>query len=122
MYIFIISIYYLHGRHFVFKSGWDTSFKLNYIARHPFFLVHTDGAFPLQREARFKRAVTSAARLWLRFHLALYRPAGPNSQFFWPHKIVVLGPETTRLSRAEYAKLERASLARGLQLQQDGHI
>ena len=30
----------------------------------------TYGAFPLQRAARFKRAVTSAARLWLRFHLA----------------------------------------------------
>ena len=31
---------------------------------------HTYGAFPLQRGARFKRAVTSAARFWLRFHLA----------------------------------------------------
>ena len=30
----------------------------------------TYGAFPLQRGGRFKRAVTSAARLWLRFHLA----------------------------------------------------
>ena len=32
--------------------------------------IDTNGAFPLQRGARFKRAVTSAARLWLRFHLA----------------------------------------------------
>ena len=28
------------------------------------------GAFPLQPGARFKRTVTSAARFWLRFHLA----------------------------------------------------
>jgi len=32
--------------------------------------ITTNGAFPLQRGAPFKRAVTSAARLWLRFHLA----------------------------------------------------
>ena len=35
-------------------------------------LVRPYGAFPLQPAARFKRAVTSAARLWLRFHLARF--------------------------------------------------
>ena len=58
------------------------------------------------------------------FGCASTRPSyGPLFHVFsGPRKLWFYRGQQTGLSRAEYAKLERGALARGLQLQQDGHF
>ena len=49
------------------KNSWESGGLIIYSGK---VLRPTYGAFPLQRGARFKRAVSCRARFWLRFHSA----------------------------------------------------